>query len=155
MRLKPGAPVDGRGDVAHEGQCFVQGRTASRLAASDAAEGMVFCGLSDPETAPAEVITVCLASTLANRQGRAAKHMPKNGEKKRPGSSLAAFPPFLWRALLILVAAGLVFDRLQEHRVVPGHLFTTDVVQVHRIGMALEEERDSDCQDTKQKQQDQ
>jgi len=57
--------------------------------------------------------------------------------------------------LLIFLAAGLVFDRLQEHRVVPGHLFATDVVQVDCIGLALEEQHNPDDQNASQEQQEQ
>jgi hypothetical protein len=57
--------------------------------------------------------------------------------------------------LLILLAVGLVFDRIQENRIVPGHLFATDVVEVHRIGLALKEKRGSNDQDAEQEQQEQ
>jgi hypothetical protein len=52
--------------------------------------------------------------------------------------------------LLILLAARLVFDLIQEYRVVPGHLFATDVEEIDRIGLALEEKGDSDYHDGEQ-----
>jgi hypothetical protein len=58
-------------------------------------------------------------------------------------------------ASLIPVAPGPVSDWLQEHRIVPGHLFATDVVEIHGIGVTLEEKGDADYHDGKQKQQEQ